>query len=210
MFLFCYHLYMTLNWYGEGCFRLESRGITLAIDPFEAGLGLTPPRFKASIFLHTTAPVIKPYRSQKLQEEHVVGGPGEYEIQGIFVRGIAVGSTIAYTVSSEDLTIAFLGGLASADLPADALELLGIADIVALPVGGAPHIDADAAAALIKKLESKIVIPSFYAIPGLKHKYDSVTAFEKALGQHPAPQEKLSVKAKEITWEGTKLVILSV
>lgn len=199
---------MTLNWYGEGCFRLESRGITVAIDPFESGLGLTAPRFAASIILDTRAPIIKPYVSQKASTVHAVGGPGEYEIQGIVIHGVAVGETIAYTVATEDLTIAFLGGLASADIDASALELLRTANIACIPVGGAPHLDAAAAATLIKKLEPKIVIPSFHAITGLKRTCDPVATFEKALGQHPEPQEKLSIKAKELTWEGTKLVVL--
>lgn len=199
---------MTLNWYGEGCFRLESRGITVAIDPFESGLGLTAPRFAASVVLDTSAPIIKPYISQKLSDVKTVGGPGEYEIQGIMIHGVAVGATIAYTVRTEDITIAFLGGLTSPDIDASTLEILGDADIACVPVGGAPHLDAPTAAAFVKKLEPKIVIPSFYAIPGLKRKCDSVASFAKALSQHPEPQEKLSVKAKELTWEGIKLVIL--
>lgn len=199
---------MTLNWYGEGCFRLESRGVTVAIDPFESGLGLTAPRFAASIILDTSAPIIKPYVSQKASEIKTVNGPGEYEIQGMMIRGVAVGSTVAYTVRAEDITIAFLGGLTSTDIDANTLEILGAADIACVPIGGAPYLDAATTAAFVKKLEPKIVIPSFSAIPGLKRKCDSVTSFEKALGQHPEPQEKLSIKAKELTWEGTKLVVL--
>ncbi len=206
---FCYSSYMTLNWYGEGCFRLESRGITVAIDPFESGLGLTAPRFASSIILVTAGPIIKPYVSQKLSDVHTVSGPGEYEIQGMMIHGVAVGATIAYTLRTEDITIAFFGGLASpTDISADALEALSTADIVCLPVGGAPHLDAAAAVTLIKKLGPKIVIPSFYAIPGLKRKCDGVGVFEKAIGQHPEPQEKLSIKAKELIWEGTKLTVL--
>ncbi len=201
---------MTLNWYGEGCFRLESRGVTVAIDPFESGLGLSAPRFAASIILDTRAPIIKPYVSQKTSATHTVSGPGEYEVQGIMIHGVAVGETIAYTLRTEDLTIAFFGGLASVDINADALEILSAADIACLPVGGAPHLDATAAVTLIKKLEPKIVVPSFYLIPGLKRKCDPVSVFEKVLGQHPEAQEKLSIKAKELTWEGTKLVTLTV
>jgi L-ascorbate metabolism protein UlaG (beta-lactamase superfamily) len=200
---------MTLNWYGEGCFRLESRGATIAIDPFESGLGLTAPRFAASIVLNTSAPIIKPYVSQKTSDVHAIGGPGEYEIQGIMIHGVAVGETIAYTVTTEDLTIAFFGGLVSADIDASALELLGTADIVCVPVGGTPYLDAAAAVALIKKLEPKIIIPSFYSVPGLKRTSDSLARFEKTLGQHPEAQEKLTVKAKELAWEGTKLVVLA-
>jgi len=45
---------MTINWYGHSCFRLDSKGLSVLIDPFSKEIGLKPPRTaNDNIFLVT-------------------------------------------------------------------------------------------------------------------------------------------------------------
>ena len=208
---------MILNWYGEASFRVQTGGIDIAVDPLETGTGLNTSRFKAAVILDTKGPIPRPYASQKATEEHYITGPGEYEVKGIEIHGIAAPpspkatdgqSGTIYIVRNEEITVAFLGYTATTDFSPDTLELLQSADILCVPVGGDPYLDAAAAANLVKKVESRIVIPTCYAVPDLKRKALGVEPFLKLMGQKPEPQEKLSIKAKELIWEGTKIVVM--
>lgn len=193
---------MNLAWYGEGAFRLETHGVTVSIDPFDNGIGLTAPRFQYDILLTTSGPLIKPYISQKAQEQPVVSTPGMYDIKDIEIRGFTAQETTVYLLKTEELTIGILGCLANASLlEADVLEALQGVHILCVPVDAAP---------LVKQLEPKIVIPCFYAVPGLKREAGTLEQFTKLMGQHPEPTEKFSIKAKDINWEGSKLVILKI
>ncbi len=200
---------MVINWYGEGAFRVQTGALTILTDPFESSTGLTPPRFRADLILKTG--LFDSYISSKTQEGQHIIGAGEYEVQGIDVMGYTAGKGCVYVVKTEEIKLGFLGQLATADLsPATLTALRGI-DILFVPVGGEPCLDAPSAAKLVKQLEPRIVVPSFYKIPGLKRAAAPVADFEKSFGQHiEEHQEKLTIKAKDIAWEGTKLVVLSV
>ena len=74
---------MIINWYGEGCFKIQTGGITLITDPFESSIGLTPPRGKTEIVLKT----LTPWPMANGEEGKVVRRGGEYEIQGVTISG---------------------------------------------------------------------------------------------------------------------------
>lgn len=199
---------MVINWYGEACFKVQSGELVLVSDPFESGTGLTPPRFRADIVLKT-APFGE-YVSEKTSEGRNVVGPGEYEVKGVHIAGMAAGESSVYTAKMEEMKLGFLGELANADLSADAMEMLRNCDVLFVPAGGKPHISQEDAVKLVKKLEPKMVILSCLETAGLKRKTGGVKEFEKALGQKVAVEEKLTIKAKDMTWEGTKFVALKI
>lgn len=207
---------MVINWYGEGCFKISSGPLTLMSDPFESGVGLTPPRFKTDLVIKTGG--FGAYASEKDSEARMISGPGEYEVKGIEVSGYPAGNGAVYIVRMEDMRLAFLGGL-SAELPADVQEQLIGAHILFVPAGGptsqssdrasSPHLEAKDVAMLIKKLEPKIVIASFFKIPGLKRQAGELKDLEKALGQKIEVVDKLTIKAKEIG-EGMRALAMKV
>ena len=199
---------MVINWYGEGSFKIQSGGLTILTDPFDSSTGLTPPRFKSDIVLTSGAP--EPYTSSKMLEGQHIFGPGEYEVQGIEVNGFPAAGGAIYIVKTEEMKLGFLGQLSSLDLSPDAMTALRGIDILFIPIGGAPYLDSPSATKLIKQLEPKIVIPAFYKILGLKRAATGIEDFIKTFGQKSEPQEKLTIKAKDINWEGTKLIILTI
>ena len=112
-------------------------------------------------------------------------------------------------IKAESLKICLLGHLAEAPEPDIAKHLEEI-DILFIPAGGEPFIGQEAAVKLIKNIEPKIVIPSFYKIPGLKRKSDDLKIFLEEInhGKHET-QEKLTVKKKDLAEiKKTEVIIL--
>jgi len=190
---------MIINWYGEGCFKVQTGGITILTDPFSSETGLTPPRFKADITLLTKTQY--PYEEEESEERRIYGA-GEYEIQGIEILGFPITGdkeTIktAYLVHAEEIYLGFLGHLTTAPDP-KLIEDLGKADILFIPAGGEPYISEEIAGKLLKQLNPKIVVPAFFKTPGLKRKTTSTDAFLKEIGKKTVPEEKLTIKKKEL------------
>ncbi len=205
---------MVINWYGEGCFKIQTGGLTLLTDP-EVGPGLTSPRGKTEAVLKTLTGWPIPPVPEK--EGVVLFGPGEYEIQDVEIIGISLAKESTpkffktiYLVQAEGLTLCFLGYLAEYPEP-NILEKLKTIDIMFIPAGGKPFIKQESAAKLIKQLDPKIVVASFFKIPGLKRPSDDAKDFAKEIGQHFEPEEKLVIKKKDVVEQkGLKLVVLRV
>jgi L-ascorbate metabolism protein UlaG (beta-lactamase superfamily) len=197
---------MIINWYGEGSFKIQTGGVTILTDPFESSVGLSAPRFKADITLNSGP--FPAYKSDKEIEGNSVVGAGEYEIKGVDISGLGAGQGTVYILKTENLKLGFLGQLALNNLSENAMESLTSCDILLVPVGGEPYLEPAEAAKLTKKLEPKMVVPYAYKIPGLKRESMELKDFEKEFGQKVTPEEKLTIKIKDITWEGTKIFAL--
>lgn len=198
---------MIINWYGEGCFKIQTPEITILTDPFDSSIGLTPPRFKADLIIKTLAGLpLETSESRNADAKALtIAGAGEYEIKGVEILGFLLSKESnekflksAYVIKIDDLKLGLLGRL-SENLEPNVLEKLESADILFIPAGGNPFINPESAAKLIKQLQPKIVIPSFYKTPGLKRAAGDIKAFAKELDQKFEIQEKLAVKKKDLT-----------
>lgn len=193
---------MVISWYGEGCFKIQSSETVVTSDPFDASTGLSAPRFKSDIVVKTIAP-FPPINGE--EGAFSIGGAGEYNAKDITIRGFALPNESTatfvktlYLVEAEGITLCFLGHISHALDPA-ILEHIDAVDVLFVPGGGTPFIDVKTAAKLVKNLEPKIVIPSFFKIPGLKRKSVDVNYFLEELNHKPVdPQEKLTIKKKEV------------
>ena len=202
---------MVLNWYGEGCFRIQSGEFSCLTDPFESASGLTPPRGKTDLVLRTSASVPLPYESPDRFE---ICGPGEYEFRGAEIEGWPAGGgkesfAAFYRIVLEEVRVGLLGH-GSAEIGEAVLDALGELDILIIPAGGAPFLSQEAAAKLVKQLQPKIVIPSFYKLPGLKRKAEGVAGFLEEIGQkNGVPVEKLVLRKKDLVPASTRVVVLA-
>lgn len=200
---------MILNWYGEGCLKAQTGGITLVTDPFDASVGLTPPRGNIDVIVRTSVPLPIPYRAPGGAREVV--GPGEYEVRGVEISGFsAPGSGAAlktfFRIVAEEIRI----GLVAFDREGgeQVLDKLGELDLLIVPAGGAPFLSIQAVARLIKQINPKVVIPTFFKVPGLKRKAAPLDAFLGELGQRESPPlEKAVLKRKDLTGP-TRVVVL--
>lgn len=208
---------MIINWYGEGCFKVQTGGITLLTDPFESSTGLTPARGKNEVILKTLTPWPAGKSDSEPEDGQAVRGAGEYEIKGLEIKGFGVPGEstdkffkTAYLVKAEDLNLCFLGHLAEYPEP-QVLEELEKIDLLFIPAGGKPFLKQESAVKLIKQLDAKVVVASFFKIPGLKRPSDDVKDFAKELGQKAEPEEKLVIKKKDLLEQkGFRLVVLKV
>lgn len=215
--ILCYPIGMMITWYGQACFKIETQGTTLAIDPFSKELGLSPPRFKTDI-LFVTHEHFDHNNREPFPEATLIEGPGEYDVKGIAVRGIQSfhddingaerGMNTIYRIEAEDMTLAHMGDFGQAQLTGEQREALGSIDILMIPVGSVYTIDAETAARITTLLEPRIVIPMHYALPKLTAKLESVEGFLKEIGQKPEPLPKLTIKKKDLGEDGIKVVAL--
>jgi len=182
---------MEITWYGLSCFKLSERGAaTVVTDPYDSDTtGFSPLKLKADII---TTSHFSPGHSHKEAIQgnpHIISGPGEYEIGGVFITGIQtrgqkrtseIRNTL-YVFDFDSLTIAHLGDVSH--IPAQAeIEALGPVHIALIPVGGGNSLNAAQAAEVVNLLEPKIVIPMHYATPGCKIPLDGLSKFLKEMG----------------------------
>ncbi len=226
---------MTISWYGEACFLLEAGGVRVLIEPPQKESGISPPRLKSDILIYSK-PREKAVFADAESATFIIDGPGEYEVKGINILGVADPSTSSllgpegpsgprtaeqvntiYNIEMDDVKIAHLGFLNNE--PGDeALASLDDPDVVLVPVGGNSVLDAEGAMKLINNLEPSIAIPMLYDLKGLSAKGGSasggkpkrapISDFIKESGTKDAPQPKLIVKKKDLAEEETKIVIL--
>lgn len=197
---------MIITWYGKNCFKLQSGDLVIVSDPFEKENGLTPFRGRADIIIRTlTTLPLKNHSAEKIFE---IAYPGEYEIKTVKIQGWPIlppkGKTeilkTVYSLKIDDLQIVFLGHLNDEKEIEEFQEFLEDADVVFVPAGGKPYLEAETAAKLIRQLKPGL------AIPALFDDFKELKTFFKELGQNDiVPSEKLSVSKKDLSAE--KLII---
>ncbi len=210
---------MTISWYGEACFLLESGGTRVLIEPPQKESGLNPPRLKSDVLIYSISRGNKMAfgeprpsaegRGEPIDNTFIIDSPGEYEIKGINISGIGDDENIMYVIEMDDIKIAHFGFLKK-EPNNEKLELIGNPDVVFVPVGGlmGELLDAEAAMKLINKMEPKAAIPMLYDMKGLKTKRAPLLNFIKESEAKNAPVPKLIIKKKDLIEEETKIVIL--
>lgn len=182
---------MVINYFGDGCFRLQSGEVSLLTNPVNN-------RLKADVVLRT----IIPADAEPPAEEIVF--PGEYESKEIEIRGFSVPSESTekflktiYLITWEEMRFVFLGHLSG--FPSDdVIEEIGEPTVLFLPVGE-HFLPATEAVKLMKQLEPAVVIPSFYKTP---------TEFLKVVGQKAETEEKFVFKKKELAETKGRIIVL--
>src|ERR1022692_2739624 len=101
---------MELTYHGHSCIRLRGREMTVLIDPPQTAL---PGLAKGTVGMivrteGTTDPAKLRPRDGEVQE---VSGPGEFEIGGVSILGLAAGETTVMRVSVDDVRVVAAGRL---------------------------------------------------------------------------------------------------
>lgn len=206
---------MIINYYGKGYLKVAQGEMVLAFNPVGPKSEIAAPKFGATI---TLVSFNQPdYNAVELtsfgdRTPIIFNGPGEYEVAGLFIRGIAsigpegVPNTI-YAVSIDEINLVHLGALAKGELPAEAKEAIGEIDILFLPTYGEGLLPPAEASKLAANLEPKVVVPLFFAGPGK----DTLKKFLKEEGEEEIkPLDKLVIKKKDLVGkEGEVIVVKS-
>jgi L-ascorbate metabolism protein UlaG (beta-lactamase superfamily) len=197
-----------IKWFGHACFRLRSRDATILTDPVPRSFGYKVDKQKVDIV--TISHDHPGHNNVDLAsgEPKLVNGPGEYEMNDVFITGIATwhddkkgaehGRNTAYLFDLEDLVVCHLGDLGHTLTEAQ-VESMSSADVVIIPVGGGTALDATKAVEVIGQLEPKIVIPMQYQTPSGDSQRDPLERFLKEMGiTDVTPRDKLTVRGNDL------------
>jgi len=205
-------------WYGQACFRIKGRNASVVVDPYDADFtGLPKLKLEADIVCvthshqdHNNVSAVTAF--QDSQQPFVITGPGEYEISGVNIVGIASfhddnngqerGKNTIYLVTIDDVNIVHLGDLGQKKLSQEQVEQLSSCDVLLIPVGGVYTINSKDAPTIISQIEPKIVVPMHFKIDGLKFNLDTVDKFLTSMGKEKqGTAGKLSVSAEKLPEE---------
>jgi L-ascorbate metabolism protein UlaG (beta-lactamase superfamily) len=209
---------MDISWLGHSCFRIKGNQAVIITDPFPPDLGYTLGKQTASIVTVSHQHPSHSYVDDINGEPRIIRGPGEYEISGILIIGIATfhdsvrgqtrGKNTVYLMEIEGISICHLGDLGHV-LSSEQVEEIGDIDVLLLPVGGVSTINAAMAAEVIRQVEPKVVIPMHYKTPSLKRELDPVDDFLREMGVGQIePRNKLSVSRTNLP-PSTQVFLLS-
>jgi L-ascorbate metabolism protein UlaG (beta-lactamase superfamily) len=165
---------------------------TVVTDPFDHDvIGYSPLKLKADIVTvshdapgHNNTGAVK-------GASHVIDGPGEFEIGGVFITGVQTDAAVKkskdvarntlYVFDYDGITVAHLGDLRNVPSQAE-VEALGTVNVALVPVGGGGGLNAAKAAEVVSLLEPNLVIPMHYSTPDAKIQLDSLNKFLKEMG----------------------------
>ena len=194
--------------------------MTIVTDPYASdGWGYPPLSVSANVVTvsndhphHSAASLVE-------GRQHVLTGPGEYEIGGVLIWGVRTsrradggGPTrnTAFIIQMEELTICHLGDLAHAPLTSDELTHIKDADVLLVPVGGNCTITAQQAAGVVAQVEPRLIVPMHYATDETRGfvELDGVDRFCKELGAtEVAPRSRLSITPSSLPSEPTVMLM---
>ena len=209
---------MVITHYGGEFIKITRGDTTLAFNPFSKESALSGPKFGADIILVSTGDVDFNGIDQVTygeREPFVVQGPGEYEVEKIFLKGLPSVSmyrgkerlNTIYVVTLEGMNVCFLGALSDSNIDPKIFEDIDGIDVLFVPIGGDGVLNPAQAHSVGVKLEAKIIIPIHYSGIGEK---DSLKVFLKEEGRNIEKSvEKLTIKKKDVEGRNGDIVVIS-
>lgn len=205
---------MELTFYGANCVRLAGRKAQIVVDDNLVKLGLKAVTKPSDISLRTNQGF--PEHTESVFRAEM---PGEYEISGVVIRGIAARAhmdeegaknAVIYTIRADDTSVAVIGHIYP-ELNEDQLEAIGVVDVAVVPVGGNGYtLDGTGALKVIKQIEPKVVIPTHYADRAIRYEMPQQELAEalKNLGMEISEKlPKYKIKPAELS-DTTRLIVL--
>jgi L-ascorbate metabolism protein UlaG (beta-lactamase superfamily) len=205
---------MDIQFHGANCITLGAKRARIVIDDNIAELGGKSVAKEGDVTLFTL-----PHKGGVAGAKIVIDQPGEYEVSGVSIYGIAARAHMdeekqktatMYKLLLEDLNILVTGHVYP-ELSDDQLEAIGMIDVLFVPVGGNGYtLDGIGALKLIKKVEPKLIIPTHYDDPKLSFPMPQQTLEQsfKALAMEPKETiSKLKLKPGDLA-DTTSLIVL--
>lgn len=205
---------MIISYQGAQSFKVQFGDTTLAFDPVSKKSKFKVSNFGADIALislnHPDMNGIDQVnRGDK--EAFIINGPGEYEIQGVFIKGLFSSSgyggtehiNTVYTVNLENMNLCFLGALGNTEIPSETKAGIDDVDILFVPIGGNGTLNPTEAYKFAISLEPSIIIPMNFDEKSLK------TFLKEGGGEGTKPIEKLTIKKKDLEGKEGEIIVLS-
>lgn len=207
---------MEIVWLGHSCVMIKTTESTLITDPFPDSIGIRMPELKSDVVTISNSHPNHSFIDSKSQYDHVIDGPGEYEIAGYYITGIGTPlnandesdhiNTI-YSIRAEGLTITHLGDISQSLSPSQAQEL-DQTDVLIVPAGGVCTLDTPKIAELANRISPRIIIPVHYKVEGSNIELAPLDDFMRHMGAgEVVPQLRLNVTATNLPKE-TRIAVI--
>jgi len=188
-------------------------------DPFDHSVaGYDALKLKADIVTVSHEAPGHSFVSAVKAKSHVLTGPGEYEIGGVFITGVQTNGhgkrsldeprNTLYVFDYNGVTVAHLGDLRRVPSQTE-IEALGTVHVALVPVGGGGGLNAAKAAEVVSLLEPGIVIPMHYSTPASQLKLAPVSKFLKELGLAKVDTQDVLKVTQATVPEETRVVVLN-
>lgn len=210
---------MVITYLGKDFIRINSGELTLALCPaanegarrmggFGADIALASVRDRDhAAFDHVTHGKTEPF---------IINSPGEYEIGGISITGVASDRVraedgvervnTAYVIQVEGVRLCHVGRHGKTGFDAEAREALGVIDVLFIPVGWETGLDHAGAQKVAAVLEPKTIVP--LGASGDRGEKE-LKAFLKESGEGSAePIGKLTLRKKDLEGKEGEVVVL--
>ncbi|MCL4404322.1 MBL fold metallo-hydrolase [Patescibacteria group bacterium] len=189
---------MVINFLGNDYFKISSGETTVLVDPENQR------SVRGAILILNT---VMPAPVEEAEDgPTVISHQGEYEVQGIHITGWSGGNEkgterTIYKMEMEGVTFAILGQITK-EPESKIQEFLADCDVLIVPSGGKPFMEAGATAKLVRQLEPSVVLVSFP---------ENLKPLLKEIGQEKCvPEEKFVFKKKDLTPKAMTVKCLSV
>ncbi len=172
---------------------MVERGLaTVICDPFDHQVvGYEALKLKGDVLTVSTDTPEHNFVSAVKGDPHLITGPGEFEIGGVFITGVQTNGAVKkseaelrntlYVFDFNGITVAHLGQINRVPTQSE-VEALGPVRVALVPVGDGDSLNAAKAAEVISLIEPNIVIPMHYATGAAQVKLDVLTKFLKEMG----------------------------
>jgi L-ascorbate metabolism protein UlaG (beta-lactamase superfamily) len=210
---------MEITWYGHSCFRLIERAMAAVVtDPFDhREAGYEQLKLRADVVTVSHDDPAHNFTDAVKGAEHLLTGPGEFEIGGVFITGIQTNHrngkeerprNTLFVFDFNGINVAHLGDIDHVPTQPE-IEALGSVHIALVPVGDGSSLNAAKAAEVISLIEPNIVIPMQFATPESTLKLDPLSKFLKEMGLNEAEKiPSLKLTGTNSLPDETRVVIL--
>ncbi len=199
---------MEITWLGRNCFRLRGREGTVITDPCPPESGYKLGKQAAEVVTISNPDQPGYAYAESAEASRRLDAPGEYEVGGILVTGIASrradGSrNVIFVCELDNLRVAHLGLLGTTPSAAVLNDLKNI-DILLMPAGGGNSLGGAAAAEVMKVIDPGLVIPMNYRTEfEADESLEPLDRFLRETGAKPEPEPRINVSRSSVPTELT-------
>lgn len=221
---------LSLRFWGHAAFTVTSpRGFHVLMDPYHEQLGLGPLDEVAEVItishLHPDHASFHPANKSATVLNGVCVDPRtarawvapldgqfyDFEIRSFAASHATtahpdLGPDAIFRVRAGGVTLVHLGDVGRAPAP-EVLAALGPVDVLLLPVGGTYTLDAAGAAALVRRIAPRLVVPMHYQRKGLTVALDPVEKFLATQSRVRRAKGVITLKPNELP-AATEVLVL--
>ncbi len=192
---------MEITWLGDNQLLLRGKQTRVLLDP-PAGRSKASQPAEIVVTARGGENILRPENGPQ-----VVALPGEYELKGVSVVGVAVSDGTVFVTEVDDVAVCNFGDL-PARLQEEQIDSLGNIDVLTVSLEPGSPQRALEAAQLVSRLQPAVVVPVGYRAQG-EGMPDQLAAFAKEMGVTQfSPQAKLTLTGSAGGGDETRVVLL--